>query len=94
LLSRPADCCARLLGKTAPVGVRGGDAGPAIDVRADTGTAASPTLAVRFANTVIDRWPNPTTITGVTRGWDYNNGIVLRGMATPATGSSHPAARC
>ncbi len=51
-------------------------------VGADTSGVGSraPTLAVQFANTVIDRWPDPRTITGVARGWDYNNGIVLRGM--------------
>jgi unsaturated rhamnogalacturonyl hydrolase len=42
---------------------------------------AQTNFAVQFANTIIARWPDPRTITGVTRGWDYNNGIVLRGMA-------------
>jgi len=36
-------------------------------------------LAVRFANAVISRWPDPASITTAT-GWEYNHGIVLRGM--------------
>ena len=40
----------------------------------------TPTLAVQFADTVIRRWPDPRNIADRTRGWDYNNGIVLRGM--------------
>jgi unsaturated rhamnogalacturonyl hydrolase len=38
------------------------------------------TLAVQFADMVIKRWQDPRTITGATRQWDYNNGIVLRGI--------------
>lgn len=57
------------------------DAAP--DLGGSTSDAAppTPTLAVRFADSVMARWPDPRNITGVTRGWDYNNGIVLRGMA-------------
>jgi unsaturated rhamnogalacturonyl hydrolase len=40
----------------------------------------APTLAVQFADTVIRRWPDPRNIADRARGWDYNNGIVLRGM--------------
>ena len=36
-------------------------------------------LAVRFANAVISRWPDPIDIT-TPRGWEYNHGIVLRGI--------------
>ena len=57
------------------------DAAPDLGGGAGDAPPAGPTLAVRFADTVIARWPDPRNITGVTRGWDYNNGIVLRGMA-------------
>ncbi len=36
-------------------------------------------LAVRFANAVMSRWPDPINITSQS-GWEYNHGIVLRGM--------------
>jgi unsaturated rhamnogalacturonyl hydrolase len=36
-------------------------------------------LAVRFADWIMSRWPDPTTMT--TKGWEYNNGIVLHGIA-------------
>ena len=36
-------------------------------------------LAVRFADAVISRWPDPAAISG-SSGWEYNHGIVLRGM--------------
>ncbi|HSY41989.1 MAG TPA: glycoside hydrolase family 88 protein [Polyangia bacterium] len=36
-------------------------------------------LAVRFANAVMSRWPDPANITSQS-GWEYNHGIVLRGM--------------
>jgi len=57
------------------------DAAPDTGGSTSDGPPAAPTLAVRFADTVIARWPDPRNITGVTRGWDYNNGIVLRGMS-------------
>ena len=40
--------------------------------------AAENQLAVRFADWVLSRWPDPTQIT--TKGWEYNNGIVLYGI--------------
>ena len=45
------------------------------------GNGALPTtgLAVRFANAVMARWPDPINITSQS-GWEYNHGIVLRGM--------------
>jgi unsaturated rhamnogalacturonyl hydrolase len=36
-------------------------------------------LAVQFADWIMLRWPDPTTIT--TKGWEYNNGIILQGLA-------------
>ena len=62
----------------------GGDSGAGGDStgsgQAGTG-GNTPTLAVQFADTVIRRWPDPRNIADRTRGWDYNNGIVLRGMS-------------
>ena len=40
---------------------------------------ASSSLAVRFANAVMARWPDPQNIT-MTPAWEYNHGIVLRGI--------------
>jgi hypothetical protein len=46
----------------------------------DGGTRlAADSLAVRFANAVMTRWPDPSSIT-ITPAWEYNHGIVLRGM--------------
>ena len=44
------------------------------------GTLPSNSLAVRFANSVLSRWPNPDNIAGQLPGWEYNHGIVLRGI--------------
>jgi unsaturated rhamnogalacturonyl hydrolase len=52
-------------------GGRGGAAGG--------GTLPSNSLAVRFANAVLSRWPDPIDIT-TPPGWEYNHGIVLRGI--------------
>jgi hypothetical protein len=41
---------------------------------------ASNSLAVRIANAVMTRWPDPNTIAGQLPGWEYNPGIVLRGI--------------
>ena len=50
------------------------------DSGSDAGTKlASDSLAVRFANAVLSRWPDPSNITA-TVGWEYNHGIVLRGI--------------
>ena len=44
------------------------------------------TLAVEFARgahsptAVMSRWPNPDNIAGQPAGWEYNHGIVLRGI--------------
>ncbi len=43
------------------------------------GTLPTTGLAVRFANAVMSRWPDPANITSQS-GWEYNHGIVLRGM--------------
>jgi rhamnogalacturonyl hydrolase YesR len=43
------------------------------------GTLPATGLAVRFANAVMSRWPDPANITSQS-GWEYNHGIVLRGM--------------
>jgi len=59
-----------------------GDA--AADVAADAASTggkklAADSLAVRFANAVLSRWPDPASIT-TAAGWEYNHGIVLRGI--------------
>lgn len=36
-------------------------------------------LAVRLADSVLLRWPDPSAISG--KGWEYTNGIVLAGIA-------------
>jgi unsaturated rhamnogalacturonyl hydrolase len=47
----------------------------------EASTAADTTnLAVGFADFVVSRWPDPRNIAGKPRQWDYNNGIVLRGI--------------
>jgi unsaturated rhamnogalacturonyl hydrolase len=40
---------------------------------------AADSLAVRFANAVLSRWPDPNNIT-TTAAFEYNHGIVLRGI--------------
>lgn len=55
----------------------GGGAGAGAGGVAGMLTASS--LAVRFANAVMARWPDPQTIT-MTPAWEYNHGIVLRGI--------------
>jgi unsaturated rhamnogalacturonyl hydrolase len=52
-------------------GQGGGDAG--------TSTLAADSFAVRFANMIISKWPDPKDI-NTTAGFEYNHGIVLRGM--------------
>ena len=44
------------------------------------GMLASNSLAVRFANAVMSRWPDPNNIARPAAGWEYNHGIVLRGI--------------
>jgi unsaturated rhamnogalacturonyl hydrolase len=44
------------------------------------GTLPSTGFAVRFANAVMSRWPDPVNIAGGANAWEYNHGIVLRGM--------------
>jgi len=36
-------------------------------------------IAVRFADWILAKWPDPTTLT--TKGWEYNNGIILHGIS-------------
>lgn len=57
----------------------GGSSGSA-SVAGGTASGGQTSWAVQFADTVIKRWPDPRNITGKAREWDYNNGIVLRGM--------------
>ena len=52
-------------------GQGGGDAG--------SSTLAADSFAVRFANMIISTWPDPKDI-NTTAGFEYNHGIVLRGM--------------
>ena len=61
-------------GGTAGAGGAGGGAGAA-----GGGTLPSNSLAVRFANAVLSRWPDPIDIT-TPPAWEYNHGIVLRGI--------------
>jgi unsaturated rhamnogalacturonyl hydrolase len=61
-------------------GVAAAGRGGATPNAGTSGANSTVTWAVRFADTVIKRWPDPHNITGITRPWDYNNGIVLRGM--------------
>jgi unsaturated rhamnogalacturonyl hydrolase len=50
------------------------------DAGSDAGASlAADSLAVRFANAVMSRWPDPSNITS-TAAWEYNHGIVLRGI--------------
>jgi unsaturated rhamnogalacturonyl hydrolase len=64
-------------------GGKGGAAGGAGSGGAGTcgGNGALPAagLAVRFANAVMSRWPDPINISSQ-NAWEYNHGIVLRGM--------------
>ena len=56
------------------------DAGAAGQGGGDAGTTlASDSLAVRFANMILSKWPDPKDI-NTTAGFEYNHGIVLRGM--------------
>jgi unsaturated rhamnogalacturonyl hydrolase len=60
-------------------GGKTGDGG-APDAAGDAGASlAADSLAVRFANAVMSRWPDPSSISS-TAGWEYNHGIVLRGI--------------
>ncbi|HVY36766.1 MAG TPA: glycoside hydrolase family 88 protein, partial [Polyangia bacterium] len=43
------------------------------------GSLAPVTWAVRLADAVLARWPDPADLTS-TAGWEYNHGIVLRGL--------------
>src|SRR5262245_22243566 len=44
-------------------------------------TLPSNSLAVRIANYVMSRWPDPNNLAGQQlNGWEYNHGIVLRGI--------------
>jgi len=36
-------------------------------------------IAVQFADWIISTWPDPNTLT--TKGWEYNNGIILHGLS-------------
>ena len=43
------------------------------------GSLPATSWAVRLANAVLARWPDPADLT-TTAGWEYNHGIVLRGL--------------
>jgi unsaturated rhamnogalacturonyl hydrolase len=66
-------------GGTAGAAGRGGSGGSG-GVAGSGGMLASNSLAVRFANAVLSRWPDPNNIAGQLPGWEYNHGIVLRGI--------------
>jgi unsaturated rhamnogalacturonyl hydrolase len=56
------------------------DAGAAGQGGGDGGTTlAADSLAVRFANMILSKWPDPANIT-TSAGFEYNHGIVLRGI--------------
>ena len=70
-------------GSVGPAGTGGGAGGGAAGRGGAAGTGgmlASNSLAVRFANAVLSRWPDPNNIAGQLPGWEYNHGIVLRGI--------------
>ncbi|HEY3350085.1 MAG TPA: glycoside hydrolase family 88 protein [Thermoanaerobaculia bacterium] len=50
--------------------------------------AANAPLAVRLADSVLARWPDPASISG--KGWEYTNGIVLAGVAEVYRGTREP----
>ena len=58
---------------------RGGTGGGGGAAGGTGGMLASNSLAVRFANAVLSRWPDPGNIQ-VPNSWEYNHGIVLRGI--------------
>jgi unsaturated rhamnogalacturonyl hydrolase len=63
--------------------------GPA-DAGGDVGgSLAANSLAVRFANAVMTRWPDPSSITS-SAAWEYNHGIVLRGIEQVYRRTSDP----
>jgi unsaturated rhamnogalacturonyl hydrolase len=62
-------------GGRAGTGANGGTSGGG-----GTGTLPAGSLAVRFANAVMTRWPDPMSIVVSLPQWEYNRGIVLRGM--------------
>jgi unsaturated rhamnogalacturonyl hydrolase len=59
-----------------------GDDRPKDGAGAADGGLAPNALAVRFADAILARWPDPGTIGGQAQplGWDYNIGIVLAGI--------------
>src|SRR5207248_1674662 len=63
-------------GTSGSAGAAGGGGGGA----AGSTTLPSGSLAVRIANAVMSRWPDPNTVAGQVGGWEYNHGIVLRGI--------------
>jgi unsaturated rhamnogalacturonyl hydrolase len=41
-------------------------------------TAPSESIAIRFADWILQEWPEPERMT--TKGWEYTNGIVMHGL--------------
>jgi unsaturated rhamnogalacturonyl hydrolase len=68
-------------GGLAAAGGRDGSAGSNVGTAGvgGSGTLAASSLAVRFANAVMTRWPDPLSMPPGAL-WEYNHGIVLRGM--------------
>lgn len=61
-------------------GGRGGSSGGG-GAGAGGGTMLPATaLAVRLADAILSRWPDPGNLAGEKPGWEYNHGIVLRGL--------------
>src|SRR5204863_9730961 len=67
-------------GGTAGAGGAAGGAAGSGGSGGSGGVLASNSLAVRIANYTMSRWANPDAIAGLTAGWEYNHGIVLRGI--------------
>jgi unsaturated rhamnogalacturonyl hydrolase len=65
------------VGGTSGTGGVGGTSGA--NTCGTAGALGSTTFAVRFANAVMTRWPDPVNISS-DNAWEYNHGIVLRGI--------------
>lgn len=77
-------------GKGGVSGVAGGGSGGTSGSGGAMGTLSPTSLAVRFANAVMARWPDPINITTGAAAWEYNRGIVLRGIEQVYRHTSDP----
>jgi unsaturated rhamnogalacturonyl hydrolase len=44
-------------------------------------TPAGKKLGIRFADMILERWPDPVKLDPAANGWEYNTGIVLFGLS-------------